>query len=142
MEPAEKICKNCGNIITGKYCSNCGEKIYTDKDKRVSHLFEEAFHFITHFDGTFFNTIKAIVTKPGKLSLDYCDGIRKKYFKPMSFFLLLVVIYLLFPVFEGLNQRLYYYTHNPIYGEWAIEKAKHVMRDKHLSDIRDHNAFP
>ena len=62
--------------------------------------------------GTFFNTLKKIFTKPGQLSVDYCNGKRKTYFKPLSLFLLLVVVYLLFPVFEGLNMKLYYHTHH------------------------------
>ena len=136
MQTSETVCKNCGDVIKGKYCSNCGEKIYSEKDKNVWHLLEEAFHFITHFEGTFFNTLKAILTRPGKLSLDYCNGIRKKYFKPLSFFLLLVVIYLLFPVFEALNQSLYYHVHNSIYGKYAMQKTISVMQTKHLSDAQ------
>jgi len=136
MREAGRICKNCGNNFTGKYCNNCGEKIYNEKDKNVWHLLGEAFHFTTHFEGTFFNTFKAIITNPGKLSLDYCNGIRKKYFKPISFFLLLVIIYLLFPVFEGLNQKLYYYTHDNLYGNYAMQKAMSVMQVKHLSEAQ------
>jgi hypothetical protein len=136
MQPTGEVCRNCGNNFTGKYCNNCGEKIYHEQDKSVWHLLGEAFHFTTHFEGTFFNTFKAIITTPGKLSLDYCSGIRKKYFKPISFFLLLVIIYLLFPVFEGLNQKLYYYTHDNLYGNYAMQKAMSVMQVKHLSDAQ------
>lgn len=136
MKQAEVVCKNCGNIFNGKYCNNCGEKIYHEQDKNIWHLLGEAFHFTTHFEGTFFNTLKAVLIKPGSLSLDYCNGIRKKYFKPISFFLLLVVIYLLFPVFEGLNQRLYYYAHNNLYGSYAMQKSMDVMHSKHLSEIQ------
>jgi hypothetical protein len=38
-------CKNCGHAFEGKFCNACGEKFYTDKDKSVKHLLEEAFHF-------------------------------------------------------------------------------------------------
>jgi len=137
----DAVCKNCGNSFTGGYCNNCGEKIYTEKDKNILHLLGEAFHFTTHFEGTFFNTLKAITTRPGQLSADYCNGIRKKYFKPISFFFLLVILYLLFPVFEGLNQSLYYYTHNGLYGDYAMQKAIDVMRTKNLSDAEMTLAF-
>lgn len=120
-------CKNCGHIFEGNYCNRCGEKVYTRHDKTMIHLFEESAHFITHFDGSFFNTFKAICTSPGKLSVDYCYGIRKRYFKPISFFLLLVVLYLLFPLTEGLSQRLYYYAYNGLYGQFAIKNIKHVL---------------
>lgn len=109
MDQPVHTCKNCGHSFTGKYCNNCGEKVYTKHDKSILHFFEDAFHFITHFEGTFFNTLKAIFTRPGKLSLDYCNGLRKKYFRPLSFFMLLVILYLIFPFFTGLNMPFKFY---------------------------------
>src|SRR6478736_8508316 len=134
MQPAVHICKNCNNSFSGKYCNHCGEKLYHEKDRSVFHLFEEGLHFLTHFDGTFFNTLKKIFTKPGQLSVDYCNGKRKTYFKPLSFFLLLVVLYLLFPVFEGLNMKLYYHTHHILYGNYARRMVIDIMTQKHLAD--------
>ena len=129
----EQVCKNCGTHFTGKFCNNCGEKVYREQDKKVAHLFEEALHFITHFEGSFFTSLKTIFKSPGKLSLDFCNGIRKKYFKPLSFFLMLVIIYLLFPLFEGLNMKLYYYTVNDLYGPYATQKTQAVMQAKGMS---------
>ncbi len=135
------ICKNCGNFFTGKFCNNCGEKVYTNKDRSVIHLLSEGFHFITHFEGSFFNTIVALFTKPGKFSLDYCNGVRKKYFKPMAFFLLLVVIYLLFPFFDGLNTPVYYHVRHPFYGNYALRKSLAIIQQKHLTDAAFGEAF-
>ena len=123
------ICKNCSNQFSGNYCNACGEKVYTQKDKKLSHLFGEAFHFVTHFEGTFFNTLKAIFTDPGKLSGDYCDGLRKKYFKPLSLFLLLVILYLFFPVFEGLNMKLGFYPQQKYYGHYAATKIQQKLTE-------------
>lgn len=109
-------CKNCGAPISGKYCSACGQKVYTEKDKSVKHLLEEGLHFITHFEGTFFTTLKAVLRHPGRITADYADGIRKKYFKPLSFYLLIVVIYLVFPVARGLNMDMKYYKGLPFVG--------------------------
>src|SRR5437868_6771196 len=106
----EHTCRNCGYHFTGKYCNRCGEKVLVEKDKRLIHFFEEGLHFITHFDGTLLTTVKTIITKPGKISEDYCNGIRKIYFKPQSFFLLLVILYLFFPYFEGLNMDMSYHS--------------------------------
>jgi len=64
---------------------------------------EEGVHFITHFEGSFPATVKTIFVRPGRFSLDYCNGVRKKYFKPISLFLMAVVIYLVFPMAQGLN---------------------------------------
>jgi len=133
METIISTCKNCGHAINGKYCSACGQKVYTHHDKKVSHFFEEGLHFLTHFEGSFFTTLKTIFSRPGKLSLEYCDGIRKKYFKPLSFFLLLVVVYLLFPAFEGLNMRLHYYATHPVIGAYASQKIAALLEHQQLS---------
>ena len=134
-------CKNCGSSLSGKYCSHCGEKMYTDHDKSVIHFLEEGLHFVTHFEGTLFTTVRTMFSSPGKLSLDYCQGIRKRYFKPLSFFLLLVVLYLLFPFFEGLNMKLYYHTQHRIYGSYALQKAETLMRQRHLTEVQLSDIF-
>jgi hypothetical protein len=103
MQASSPTCKNCGQPLTGKYCSNCGEKVYTPKDKSVSHILGEGFHFITHLEGSYFRTLRTIFTRPGRYSFDYCNGARKKYFKPVSFFLIGVIIYLFFPLSRGVN---------------------------------------
>lgn len=106
-------CRNCVNTHTGSYCNKCGEKVITAHDKSIGHIAEEVFHFFTHFDNSFFNSFRTIVASPGKFSHDYCNGSRKKYYKPVSLFFLLIVVYLLFPgAFPGgLNMPLGQYLH-------------------------------
>src|SRR6266700_2612526 len=129
-------CKNCGNRFSGKFCNQCGEKVYTEKDKSVLHFFEEGIHFITHFEGTFFTSLKAILTKPGLLSTDYCNGTRKKYFKPLSFFLVIVVVYLLFPVFSGLNMPMRSYGNERFLGHFAKHRIEHLVQARHLTSVQ------
>lgn len=126
-------CKNCQQPFTGNFCNNCGEKRFVENDKKISRLFEEGFHFVTHFEGTFFTSLKTILRSPGKFSLDFCNGIQKKYFKPISFFLLLVILYLLFPVFEGLNMRLHFHAQSEIYGSLVKQKVATLMAEKNIS---------
>ena len=128
-------CKNCGHAFAGNYCNVCGEKLYKEHDKALSHLFEEVFHFITHFDNKFFKTIWLVFRKPGLVSYEFCNGVRKKYFKPVSLFLVGVVLYLIFPVLRGLNVTLSSHL--------AQDKAMHIsfprnwveakMADEHVT---------
>jgi hypothetical protein len=143
MDTATVTCKNCGAQFKGKYCNTCGEKVYHDHHKTVGHLLEEVFHFLTHFDGSFIKTIRTVFTKPGQLSLDYCNGIRKKYFKPLSLFLLCIVVYLFFSPFQGLNMKFWTFV-NPKYNfagitKPAVEKKlhSHSMTLQQLSEKFD-----
>ncbi len=134
-------CNNCGNNFSGNFCNNCGEKVFIEKDKSVLHLLSEGVHFVTHFEGTFFTTVITLFKYPGKFSLDYCAGVRKKYFKPLAFFLLLVVLYLLFPVFDGLNEAPYYHVRHPLYGKYALRKALDIIQARHWTDAEFGEAF-
>lgn len=136
-----KVCTNCGHNFTLKYCNNCGEKVFHENDKSVAHFFEEGFHFLTHFEGKLFTTVKTMLVQPGKVSLDYSTGIRKKYFKPVSLFLLLVVIYLLFPLTEGLNMKAVYHTGNLFYGNYANTTISRIMSNIGLSAAEFESIF-
>lgn len=130
------ICKSCGNTFSGKFCNECGEKVYTAHDKTLRHFFEEGFHFFTHFDSKFLKTFKLVFFKPGFVSKDISNGVRKKYFKPMSLFLLGVVIYLLFPILRGMNLHIsahlgqYRFMGITFPEKWVLAK----MAAEHLSE--------
>jgi hypothetical protein len=133
MNQPTTTCKNCGNSFRGKFCNNCGEKVYSEKDKSIVAFFDEGFHFLTHFEGKFFTTLKTFFKTPGKVSTDYADGARKKYFKPLSFFLLLVILYLIFPFFEGLNMKMEYYKSQKFFGGYAEAKIQQKLIETGLS---------
>ncbi len=126
------LCKNCQEPLHGKYCSACGQKEYTDKDKDVKSIVEEALHFLTHFEGTWLTTLRTVLFKPGKLSLDYCNGIRKKYYKPISFFLVLIVIYLIFPLLQGLNMKMDYYQDLKLTGPLITRQIETKLQTQHI----------
>ena len=133
----KNTCKGCGNQFAGKFCNACGEQVYYDKDKRLKNVFEEVVHFITHYDNSFFISLKTSLTKPGKLSDDYCNGIRKKYFKPIPFFLLVVVLYLLFPRFQGLNMNADTYATEKYDFTWLSIPVFKAKMKKHNATYRE-----
>lgn len=129
-------CKNCNAELFGKFCSACGQKVYTEKDKSVKNLLYEAFHFITHFEGKFFNTLKTIFRRPGKLSIDYSQGIRQRYYKPISFYLLIVVLYLIFPLFQGLNMEMKYYKKNVLWGDYVSRQIEDHLTKEGITEAQ------
>ena len=135
------ICANCNFEAEGRYCPQCGQKRFSEKDKSVATLFEEAFHFITHFEGKFFTTLKTIFIQPGRMSIDFSSGIRARYYKPVSFYLLVVILYLLFPLFEGLNMEMKYYKSNELYGSFVSRQIEQKKEAKIWSDEEITAAF-
>lgn len=130
-------CLSCGHSFTGKFCNQCGEKVYTDKDKSMGQILHDTVHFITHFEGSFLTTIKTIFTRPGKLAYNYCNGIRKKYFKPISLFLLCIVLYLLFPRFDGLNMKFSTYVSKQNNYTWLVlPVAKTKLKNSSITETQ------
>ena len=136
MQPTQQTCLNCGAGFFGNYCNQCGEKVYSQHDKKLSHFFEEGLHFITHFDTKFLKTLWTIFSKPGFYSKEYCEGKRKKYFKPVSLFLISIVIYLLFPLLQGMNISLGNHINNnkAMHIGYSLSWAKHKMEKQHISE--------
>ncbi len=109
-------CLSCNATLHGAFCAKCGEKVYHPADKSLKLLIREAITFMTNLDGKVITTVKTIYLRPGQLALDYCRGVRKKYYKPLPFFLAIVVVYLLFPLATGMNMEMRYYRSSPLIG--------------------------
>ena len=87
-------CKNCGHIVSGKYCSHCGQNS-TVRRLDFSNLVEEVSGSIFQINKGFFFTLKELFVRPGKSLNEYLNGKRKNHFKPISYLLILSTVYFL-----------------------------------------------
>ena len=60
-----------------------------------SYLWHELFHFFTHIEKGFVYTTWKMLASPGKVVTEYVEGKRKKYQKPISYFLIWTSIFIL-----------------------------------------------
>ena len=90
----EKDCLNCGATVQGRYCHVCGQENVEPKETfwyMVTHFFND----ITHFDGSFFVTLKDLLFKPGFLSREYMKGRRASYLHPVRMYVFTSAIFFL-----------------------------------------------
>jgi hypothetical protein len=87
-------CENCGTPVTGKYCSECGQR-HTHSVHSVWHFAHEATEDLTHADSRLWQTLLALLAKPGALTREYLDGRRVRYLPPLRLYLVLSVAYFL-----------------------------------------------
>ena len=100
-----ETCLNCGNTITMNFCPYCGQK--KGVGKLTWHSFVlEIFHFFSHIEKGFLNTSYQVIVRPGKVIREYLEGKRKKYFKPLSLYLIWFSVHLV--TFNLLIQRMHY----------------------------------
>lgn len=95
-------CKNCGELVQGRYCSHCGQNAKVGKIS-VSNLLHEFSSSIFQVDRGFFYTLKALFERPGASIKEYLNGKRKKHFKPIAYVLTLSTFYFLISQMTGQN---------------------------------------
>ncbi len=91
----EENCLNCGYPLVGKYCGNCGQKAFLHKDSFV-HM---AIHFLGdyfHYDNKFWNTLKALMLKPGLVTTEFNEGKRAKYLGPIQLYIFITTVFFIF----------------------------------------------
>lgn len=120
-------CKSCGSTVTGRYCHACSEKVLTPEDHTLKHYLGALLNAFTFADSKLWNTLKAVVLRPGELSVAYMDGRRVMYMRPVAFFFLANFIYFAIPVFQTFNTTLDGHMRYMPYSAWAS-----AMVEQHL----------
>ncbi|WP_144393084.1 DUF3667 domain-containing protein [Pleionea sediminis] len=82
-----QVCKNCQTPLSGPFCHQCGQP-----SKSIIRFFgslaREFFEDIINLDSRAFNTLIALLFRPGFLTKEYVSGKRFKYVPPLRLFLL------------------------------------------------------
>lgn len=93
-ERKEKDCLNCGAIVQGRYCQNCGQENVVPHET-FWHMAKHFLYDITHFDSKFFDSMKFLLLKPGFLPTEYVRGRRASYLNPVKKYVFTSAIFFL-----------------------------------------------
>ena len=85
-------CANCGAPLVGPYCAQCGQHAH-ESSRTMGVLFHDAWHVVTHLDGRFWQTMRALALKPGLLTREYFAERRARYVPPVRLYLVLSVLF-------------------------------------------------
>ncbi|MEO6683078.1 MAG: DUF3667 domain-containing protein [Ginsengibacter sp.] len=134
-------CLNCSTEVVGRYCHVCGQENVEVKES-VWHFILHFFNDITHFDGTFFSTLKDLIFKPGFLSREYMNGRRARYLNPVRMYLFTsFLFFLIFFSFIG-NKQLKIQTDESVFNGKTKEEIKRMSPkefDQFTSKINQRN---
>jgi hypothetical protein len=89
-------CLNCGAMVTGEYCGQCGQKVHIHRS--LAAIGHDILHGVLHLDGKLWNTLPLLAFKPGQLTRRFIEGERAKFVSPMAMFLFSV--FAMFAVFQ------------------------------------------
>lgn len=93
-ERKEKDCLNCGAQVEGRFCHKCGQENIVPHQGFWS-LTRHFIYDIFHFDGKFFDTLKYLFTRPGRVPLEYIQGRRTAYLDPIRMYLFTSAVFFL-----------------------------------------------
>ena len=106
----EDQCENCGALLEGPYCSQCGQKA-ADRVVPLWHMLNEALEAVIELDMRVIHTFPKFLFLPGRLTKEYINGRRKRYIRP--FRLYLFTTFLLFTVLAFTAGQGFQFPFNP-----------------------------
>jgi hypothetical protein len=93
------VCLNCGTILGGQYCGNCGQRA-ASRLISVWELLRDAFGDLLELDSRLWRTLIPLVIRPGQLTRDYLEGRRARFMPPFRMYLVLSIVFFLVAFFD------------------------------------------
>lgn len=93
--PEPEACRNCGVMVEGRYCGECGQ-LAQNFHKPIWGLASEMLGDFLSLDGRVMQTLPAMMWRPGRVTRDYLDGKRQSFVPPFRLYLLTSFLFFLF----------------------------------------------
>lgn len=101
----DKTCLNCNYVVENRFCPNCGQE-NTDTRKTFHHLFVHFFEDLTHYENSFWKTIRNLILKPASLTKEYLSGKRLSYLAPVRLYIFIsFVTFFILSVFPNKDEE-------------------------------------
>ncbi|MBP6672624.1 MAG: DUF3667 domain-containing protein [Bacteroidetes bacterium] len=94
MSDSEKYCRNCGTMLSGQFCSSCGQKD-VDIHVPVKELASEFIELLPSFDKRLLRSLQPLLFDPGSLTLAYLSGKRRQYLSPFKMYFIISFLFFL-----------------------------------------------
>src|SRR5438552_12229954 len=85
-------CENCGALLSGPYCAQCGQPAI-DYRRSFGHVLVDVLNEFLNWDSKFFATIALLILKPWRLTNEFLAGKRVRYVNPLRLYLLASILF-------------------------------------------------
>jgi len=131
----QQKCLNCGTLLTGQYCGNCGQRA---RSRLISiwELLRDAFGDLLEIDSKIWQTLVPLAIRPGRLTSDYLRGRRARFMPPFRTYLVLSLLFFLVAFFDPQDQLGILFEPS---AETTTEQAENeeTVRDEVLRELID-----
>ncbi len=138
MEKSDELvqvhCLNCGASVHGAFCHQCGQRVRDNLDRSLGRLLGEFFSNLFFFDNRFFISMKYLFWFPGRMTLEFLEGKRKKFISPITLFLFINLIYFFVNPLSDYSLSLYDQANSQPYSVWIKGWVEHKLQYKGLDE--------
>jgi len=127
QEVVQIQCLNCGTSTDGSYCQNCGQSVRENSDRSIGNLLGEVLGNLFFLDNRFFLSIRYLFLLPGRMTVEFLAGKRKKFISPVTLFLFINLIYFFATILTDYSISLYDQVVDQPYSKWALQALKDKM---------------
>lgn len=92
----QPACVTCGQPLSGRFCSQCGEEVVDPHHQSARHFFTHTvLHGLTELDGAIWRTLRRLMFSPGFLPAEFSAGRRRLYVQPLRLLITAIIVYAL-----------------------------------------------
>ena len=95
-----RYCLNCGAVLAGPYCSQCGQAD-VEPVPRLGELLPEVVEEFFKVDAKVARTLRLLVARPGQVTVEYAAGRRAAYVAPFKLYFATSFVYYLISTLWG-----------------------------------------
>ncbi len=125
-------CLNCGTQVNGVFCHNCGQRVRDNSDRSLSRLVGEVLSNVFFLDNRFVLSIWYFIRFPGRMTVEFLEGKRKKFISPVTLFLFLNLIYFFVNPLSDYSLSLYDQINSQPYSKWPNEWVASKLQKEDL----------
>ncbi len=117
-ESLQNNCLNCGAAIKGGFCYQCGQRVLDNSDRSLRQLLGEFLGNIFFLDNRLFLSLRYLLGFPGRMTVAFLEGKRKRFISPITLFLFLNLIYFFVNPLSDYSLPLEDQTYSQPYSRW------------------------
>lgn len=92
LHQAASDCPNCGAVVSGNFCHECGQETVLHPPSAREFLHEFIGHYVA-LEGKLWKSLLLLLFRPGQLTLEYINGRRVRYIQPLRLYLTFSLIF-------------------------------------------------
>lgn len=127
-------CLNCGYILNGQYCGNCGQRAQS-RLISILELVRDAFGDLLDFDSRLWRTLVPLALRPGSLTRDYLTGKRARYMPPFRMYLVLSLLFFLVAFFDPREELGFLFEPQPSENGQQQGQESDAARSEALAEL-------